>query len=372
MMLQGLIKLKKIKLANLFLFALLIYSLTGHTQIIITTGTQIAQGSSPEITALISFDLVNNSDTDFASSKLNISLTGTDPQSILGSWVIKRFVLAGSSVKTLNGNLLITSQLGFEQGVLEVQDGSKVLFTGSDNGVEVNFENNSYVDGAFYQVGKGERRFPVGKGSLYAPLLFSNVQTNDEVGVEVIAGDAKLTPDGKVLEIDNTRYWQVITSDPSAIKSKVSLGKTDLSLLKEGGLVVVQSDQTNGTAINLGNEATGNTLISSSKGVTAPILAVGRVEEINLKIRDLITPFGSDNTNDALYIENLDLFVKNTVKLLDRWGVILNKWENYNNNIPNYDFGKLTPGSYICTVECTDEDGGVQKKSQMITVLKTK
>ena len=91
-----------------------------------------------------------------------------------------------------------------------------------------------------------------------------------------------------------------------------------------------------------------------------------------MKVRDLITPYLVDGQNDKLYIEQIDAFDFNTVTLLDRWGVVVKRWEKYTNDIP-YDFSQLGPGNYIVVVEYGNlaEGGTINKVSQMVTVLKT-
>ena len=338
-------------------------------QFVVGSGTQINASTSALMTMHISSDLVNNGTNDFSGANLIVSLNGVTPQNVLGNWSVKTFKLGGPSLKSLNGNLTVTESFQFEDGILQVQNG-KVLFSGPDDGIQVNEENSTaYVEGAFFQRGKGVRLFPVGKGNLYAPFKFKNVQTNEEIGVEVIDQPSNLSND-RLIGVDAAKYWEITSNDLAGIKSPVFVSSKNTSFNEEGAPVIIEGSSPGSVATSLGSASTG-TLIESKQALSAPIIAIGVVKEINIKIRDLITPFGSADTNDRLFIENLNLFESNKVTLLDRWGVVIKEWTNYNNEISDYDFRKLTPGNYICIVECTDEEG-TQKKSQMVTVLKTK
>jgi hypothetical protein len=85
----------------------------------------------------------------------------------------------------------------------------------------------------------------------------------------------------------------------------------------------------------------------------------------------MITPFTIDDKNDKLTIENIELVAENSVKLLDRWGVVAAQWENYSNEV-EYDFSKLSPGNYVCIVEFTYP--GESRKAivkGIVTILKS-
>jgi hypothetical protein len=134
----------------------------------------------------------------------------------------------------------------------------------------------------------------------------------------------------------------------------------------------MEAATTGSTATNLRYFSVDDTQVTSLDGVTNPIIAIGSIREITLKVRDLITPFLLDGENDKLYIEQIDAFDFNTVTLLDRWGVVVKRWEKYTNEV-QYDFSQLGPGNYIVIVEYGSlaEGATMQKVSQMVTVLKT-
>lgn len=356
--------------ARIISIFILLQSCYSFGQVIIAAGTEMALGGSPEITLVSDKDLINNSTYDFSGAALNISLTGTSPQNITGNWTANRFVLHGSSIKQLDGNLTVTHQIEFHEGILRIQSG-KLLFTGNGDQVMTEPDRNSYVDGIFYQRGGGIRKYPVGRNAFFAPLIFNDVKVNDaEIGVEVVPENPALSVSGALVEIDNSKYWQIHADDPSEINSTVLLFRRNTGLADGGTVVPVQAEQTGGEAVNLFSGTPGEFFAASAAVVSLPILTLGRVEEVTLTIHNLITPFGDDDVNNRLKINQLEAFQTNKVTLLDRWGVVIKEWTDYDNTLTDYDFRKLTPGNYICIVEATDAQGNTQKKSQMVTVLK--
>ena len=100
-------------------------------------------------------------------------------------------------------------------------------------------------------------------------------------------------------------------------------------------------------------------------------------EGIELIINAFITPNTADDQNNVLYIENIEFFPENTVKLIDRWGVPIKSWTNFSNygssdpEQADFDFTSLNIGNYICIVEYKNSTGGDKKsQTQMISVLK--
>jgi hypothetical protein len=355
------------------IFALLL-PVCGQAQLVVSSGTQLAASGNPPVMIQLPGNIENNSEFDFATVDLNLLLNGFSQQTISGPFTISNLRLSGQGRKILDGNLTITNQINFESSVIQVDEDSKLLFTGPFDGITVSgTPGESYVDGIIFQSGTGNRRFPVGFSDLFAPFFFSDVRTENEIGVAVFREDAALRFEDEIIEVDGSKYWMIYSDDISAIDSKIQVTHTGNTLTREGTTVVVEADAISGTAVNLDNASEGNTLITSARKVTRPIISLGKVSEITPKIHNLITPFGSKDrlNNKSLYIHHLGSYESNKVSLLDRWGVVQHSWTNYDNDNPNYDFGKLTPGSYIVILECTDRNGKTTKLSQMITVLKT-
>jgi surface protein len=167
----------------------------------------------------------------------------------------------------------------------------------------------------------------------------------------------------------------------------------DLDFSGTVGLVSQGSLSTSPVAILASGLGTSTDIIFSSRGIDLTLTTSNGAgltnatsssfdvyddtEGIVVTIRSFITPNTADDQNNVLFIENIEYFPENTVKLIDRWGVPVKSWTNFTNysssspEQADFDFTTLGIGSYICNVEYKDPESGNKKsKSQMITVLK--
>jgi hypothetical protein len=359
--------------------ALLLVCSKGLGQIAISSGATITTSGNPDIAIVTTSNITNNSSFDFSSAQLHLLLAGTD-QTITGNFSPLRMRIDGGGVKTMNGNLTITGQLDFVNGLVRPSASGKILFTGSHENL-TGASESSYVDGRFFTAGSGFIKFPIGvQGLGFAPASIENAP-GLEVGLQVINSGAGLTPAASEVElaaIDNTHYWEVTTDNLPAFNSVINLSLNGItSFGTDFSTVIVEANTTGGEAFNLGSLSASETSITSLSNFTRSILAIGASTKVDIRIHDMISPFTADNINDELYIENIGKFPVNTVTLLDRWGVLVKEWTNFTNfndpvnpNQDPFNFTKLSPGNYICVVEYESATQGKQKKSQMITVLK--
>ncbi len=139
-----------------------------------------------------------------------------------------------------------------------------------------------------------------------------------------------------------------------------------------------------GTSTDIIFSAAGTSLTlstSNSVGLTNATSAAFDIfedtEGITLTVNSFITPNSGDEENNVLYIQNVEFFPENTVKLIDRWGIPVKSWTNFSNygstsaEQADFDFTSLSIGSYICIVEYINGMNGEKKsETQMITVLK--
>jgi hypothetical protein len=357
---------------NLVLILFSFLTVAAHAQVVIGAGTQLVQANQSMITVQSRGNLINASTSDFSQAELRINLIGPVTE-ISGNWTLRRLRINADagSVIAQDGNLTITETLDLVSGIIRSEAG-KILYTGSPDNLITDGSGISYVDGAFFQTGSGNRQFPIGTSTSYAPLRFPDVKSTGEIGVQAFDDDPQLTPDNvEVLDVNSGRYWRVTSSELAQINSIVNLSILGMAIPADGGPTVVQGEDLGSAAVNLKASSVNDDNITSLNPVTAPILAIGKQEEINVKIHDLITPFKVDNTNDRLYIENIERFTTRKVTLLDRWGKVIEEWGNEYTNEIEYDFTKLSPGNYICVAEFGNEGSGTTKISQMVTVLKT-
>jgi hypothetical protein len=340
-----------------------------HAQVVMRPGTQLGFNDKPDVTIQATGNITTNDVTDFAATNLQLILAAD--LAITGNLIATQLTLAGGNA-ALNNNLTVSQSISFAGGLLTPSATAKLSFTGNGHDI-TGGGNQSYINGVFYQSGGGYRFYPVGVNGTYAPAVFDNISTTDETGVEVIAADAALTISDptEITSVDPAHYWLLTTADPAAINSRVSLGLNGITTPGEGSLAVMQADAPGTIATSLGVFSTDDTQVTSRVVVSKPLIAIGTIPTVVVKVRDLITPFdGADN--NSLYIEKIDAFDFNTVTLMDRWGVVVKRWENFTNEV-DYDFTQLSPGNYIVLVEFgNNAEGSTKEKiSQMVTVLKT-
>jgi hypothetical protein len=351
---------------------LLFLPCTLTAQVVISNSTKMSQSGTPKIAVVSANTIVNASSFDFSETDLRINLAGP-VTGISGNWVSTRIQLNADpdQVIVLNGNLVATKVMNLASGRIQVQEG-KISFTGNSNDLSVDANGNSYVIGPFFQVGAGDRYFPVGTSAGYAPVRLPEVQSSGEIGIQAYDADSGLVPDQvDVLDVLPGRYWRISSSEFSSIGSIINISTNGVTIPDDGSPTVVQGDGPGNTAIHLKTSSVNEDNLTSLLPVTSPIVAIGKQEKITVKIHNLITPFQVDDVNDRLYIENIERFSIRKVTLLDRWGNVIRTWGNEYTNGIEYDFATLSPGSYICIAEFSNEGTGTKRISQMITILKT-
>jgi hypothetical protein len=350
------------------LLALALNTSKVYSQVVIRAGTEFGAENNSEIVMQVTGDLVNNTPFDFSTTKLYINLLGAD-QIISGDWSANGLRLGNTGNKRVNNNLTVTNAMDFTNGVLIPSATAKILYTGHSDNITADLNGSSYVKGIFYQAGRGRRNYPIGTASAFSFLSLLDVQTENEIGVEVFDTNPGLIPDVGLDFTGISRYWKITTTDPAQLNSLVQVSLNGITIPAGKAPTVVQASALNSPATNLGTSST-DIGVTSGIVVTAPIISIGATTDIAVKVRDLITPFGSTGINDGLYIENIEHFKFNTVTLLDRWGVVVKRWTDFRNNV-SFDFNKLSPGNYVCIVEYGNDADTKMKISQMVTVLKT-
>lgn len=315
------------------------------------SGTMTVNGSVRNASALTGFTAAQ-----IVLSGANQTFHTTTPLSV------HILTISGGGTKTLEGDWEVTSRLELENGIIVTGPNGRLTYTGNET-VEGNAA--SYINGYFFHIGTGRLFFPVGTSTLYAPA-FIPAAPHGEYGLRVVAGDPAFALPGGVSAYFAGHYWE--TTAP--VNGPVSLSLNGLeTFLSEGEPVVLQAQGPGSIATSLAGAVSAG-FVSSEHAADQPVIGIGKTDEFNLVIRDMITPFVLDGINDKLTIENIDLTTANTVKFIDRWGVVVAEWENYSEQT-EYDFGKLSPGNYVCIVEYTSPGSskrGVAKG--MVTILK--
>lgn len=325
--------------------------------------------------------------TNFSFNNVNLVLTGTGAQALINNTAnemrVNELVLNGSGVKSItNGAWGISNTFTLTLGNLVVGSGNNAALTyyGTTDLAVTNA--NSYVEGRLFTEvsGIGPRSFPIGNAAGFFPIVLENVtDVGTRLGLEVISGSPNLDskiPRG-VDEIFNEHYWELTTfsaNNPAFSGSLVSLSLNGTQNFL-GERLVIEED-TDGNVTNLGGASRPDFVTGTAPATSkASLFALGRLDVIELKIFDLISP-NNDQKNETIRIENIEAFPENTVTLLDRWGVKVKSWTNFVNyteskpDQSDFDFSSLGEGNYVCAIEYTDGTGSKVKKSGMITVLK--
>jgi gliding motility-associated-like protein len=92
-------------------------------------------------------------------------------------------------------------------------------------------------------------------------------------------------------------------------------------------------------------------------------------------VPEAITP-NEDGINDLMIIQNIELYINNTVTVFNRWGNIVYQADGYNNadivwngkNTKSNSQGYVPEGTYFYVLQYTDHDGNEQSLSGYIFV----
>ena len=345
---------------------------TAHSQLVLTDGLVMSTTPQTNIVVSVAGNVVNQSPYTFENTKLSLFLKGSNQQ-ITGNMFVVGLSLVGGTTKTLSGDLTVKSTMELQEGVLVIGDGSNLLFTGNGIGVTASSAGVSYINGIFYQLGGNERFYPVGTSTGYAPVTFTDISENVEpVGVQAHDGIPPfIESDPTLTHLLSDFYWEVTISDASKINSQVRVLYPPSGLADNEQPVVVQDVA--GVAENLGAVSSEEKIsVLSARNVTSKVFGLAASTEVEVTIHELITPYGSFDVNDELVISNLEAFAFNKVMFLDRYGVKLKEWENYAKGTDKEYFKKLSPGNYIVIVEFGNSREQTQRKSQMVTILRSK
>ena len=339
-----------------------------NAQIAVSENAVMTGTNDPIISVSTSGNVTNAADYKFDDTQLYLDLSGNDQQ-INGEWTTFALRLSGGNEKFLNGKMTVTNAFVFGEGKFVVNDGASLVYTGAvENATSANA--SSYIIGQMTQRGGGPKFYPIGTETRYAYIEFFDIDEDFEnITVEAFDGFGMTTSDPSLRILDG--YWNIEITDPSKINSEVIVPVIPELLAAGEDAVVIQSD--GGFATNLGSiPGSDQTQVISASPVTSTVVGVGATTEIDITIHELITPYGSPGVFDQLKIHNLPGFAYNKVTLLDRYGVPLKEWEDYSNDMSTDFFKTLSPGNYICIVEYGASKGNVRKKSQMVTVLKSR
>lgn len=324
----------------------------------------IAPNSTIEVQGLIAVNgSVNNASALTGLTSAEMVLHGTNQTiTTTAPIILQTLEVNGGGVKTLQGDWSVTSRLVLNDGIVTVGPNAKLLYSGAERAAG---NTSSWINGYLYIQGSGDLFFPIGTPTTYAPVSVMSASAGEHA-IRAVSGDAAV---GLPMDVDayfSGHYWET-----SGVEGRVALSLNGLeNFLTDGAPVVLESDGTGALATSLSGTLSGS-FVESARAATSPILAVGRTAEFNLVIHDLITPYVQEGANDKLFIRNIEMTTSNTVKLLDRWGVLVKEWSNYSNEV-DFDFATLSPGNYVCIVEYVSPGNpNTAIAKGMVTILKS-
>ncbi len=324
----------------------------------------IAPNSTIEVQGVIAVNgSVNNASALTGLTSAEMVLSGTN-QTITTTTpiTVQKLEVNGGGVKTLHGDWSVTSSLVLTDGVVTIGPNAKLLYSGTERAVG---NTSSWINGFLYIQGSGELFYPIGTSTTYAPAFVTSVPAGEHA-IRVVSGDAAVGLPTGVDGYFSGHYWET-----KGVEGRVGLSINGLeNFLTDGAPVVLESEGAGALATSLSGTLSGS-FIESVHAATSPILAIGRTAEFNLVIHDLITPYVQDGANDKLFVRNIEMTTSNTVKLLDRWGVLVKEWTDYSNDV-DFDFSTLSPGNYICIVEYVSPGNPSTAIAKgMVTILKS-
>jgi hypothetical protein len=353
-----------------------------RAQITISSTAQVVAKSAVIVTSGTVNNLSPNTNLSDPNVKLILaattgtpSLSSTRPLTIgnleLNSAV--RYSLSG------NGDITVTNTFTFTKGTLVTSSSPRILYSGQD---DLAGSADSYINGTLFVSGvSGVRTFPIGDAKGYAPAVLQQVadaDKNTELGFGVVSAGPTFNLGSGVLDYFKDRFWQFTASNSGSYSgSQVWLSSNDTeTFFSDGKSATVLENDATGTTNDLGASTTSGFFASNKSGSpSARFYAIGKTDEITLKVHKLITPDG-DTKNDVLFVEGIDSVPENEVTILDRWGVQFYKKKNFVNypdaSLPQQegvDYSKLAIGNYVVVVQY-NERGATKSVKQMITVLK--
>ena len=340
-------------------------------------------------TIAVEGNLVNGSAGVTFGSSSTISLSGTSNQGLATTSQLNIPILTinGGADKAFFGNIFVTSALNLNSGLVFTQNFDTQNSFIIRSGASINKNGDSWVVGPLAQQGTGEKIFPIGTTSQYAPAILDNVRGNDNTisGMRVFRNDGSFNltslPTG-VDTVSQAWVWAAFARDFSGTNVTLPILPEDQGLISGDDLlhVILEADTSSNASENLGG-FTGGSIDGGFSAITTENESVNpggdfvRLYLLGAKrttvpiIHNIITPNG-DGSNDYLIIDAISVYGdSNEVIILDRWGVEVYRktnFANFNDFDNPYDgsFDDFSPGNYICILKY-----GGQTAKQVITVL---
>ena len=331
--------------------------------------------------------IINNGDIQVAGIWQNngiyepgqgqLTLTSSLPQVINhNDQSFSRLRIEGGGDKIFGADIYIVNELVLSNGNMVSTAGSKLVI--EDGAVISGGSDNSYVDGPIYNVGLGNKYFPVGSNNVFLPLELVNVTgTAPTVGVLLTMPNTNTNVQGNLLAVSVQQYWQLDIIEGSFGGSQVVLPLRDETFLNViDQAVVAQSPSTGEPFLSLGASALSGDenagTVTSEIAATGMVLTVGKFEgEVGgkLVVYNAVSP-NDDGLNDFFKILNIDQFPNNIVTIYTRWGDKVFEMSGYDNFDNKFDGQSNIGASYLLaegTYYYVVEKGETDDKSDRVS-----
>ena len=243
-------------------------------------------------------------------------------------------VVDGAGEKTLGSDLKVSNTFELINGLITPTE--NFLLTMQDNVKVTDGNDNSYVNGALYHVGLGDKLFPIGKNNHYSPVQLLDVQgSTPTIGFEVFEPNTDPQYPKALQAVSETRYWKknilAGTLDGSRINLRVAedenIGDVTLAVITEatalGGIF-----KSMGIHEILNIDTPEKTSITSENTITtaADFYAIGEEFDFS-KIECVPNAFSTASPNADENV--LKVYCSNindegfSFKIFDKWGLVV-------------------------------------------------
>jgi gliding motility-associated-like protein len=313
---------------------------------------------------VVSGTWLNNKTYDAGQGQITFNSTGNqiinhNDQSF------SKLVISGGGEKKFLANITIVDQFTLTSGILTSSNGAKIIF--KETAQITGGSDASHVHGPVYQLGDGDKIFPMGNGSVYLPVELKAISGSaPEIGItEVELTNPVLLKSADLTGISSTRYWQIDKVSGSLCNSFIVLpvrGENNLITDTQKAVVAqAQGLQNNfeeiGQSIFEGTSSNGK--VTSAKAATLPFVTLATAENNGqLVVYNAVSPTG-DEKNEILRIDNIEKYPNNIVSIFNRWGDKVFEISGYDNDqkvfLGKSDAGKeLVAGTYFYLINKND------------------
>lgn len=248
-----------------------------------------------------------------------------------------RLNISGGTKKVILSDIVVSRQIHFQNGIMEASGNSRVVF---DSGADIiGASDSSHIHGVVFQKGSGHKLFPIGNGSMYLPVELPDVNdASAVVGVQAFEFEHAVLAKSRTLEtISNKRYWYIDVASGTLPNSTVVLPlRGEVAFDEEEKVVVVESSSPNedftsiGRSVNQADRINGR--VKSELRVSKPFVALATTaREAALVVYNAVSNNGDDK-NPFVMIENIEQYPINNFTVFNRWGDMIFKVENYDND----------------------------------------